>query len=298
MKFLPLLVIAVVLASISAGTINAQKKSKKSHKKTSAKKIEMPKKVEPPENVEVKGDFQTLFEDSQNSLEEPFVYVVRNAQQYAELQQMINNLPSPGQIDFAHQAVVAGFAGTRPTAGYAVNFENRAGGVYLTLATPPPGAISAQVLTSPVKVVVVPVEEEKGLIMTTDKNWQGKMQSFQVQTGNFEYSGGFAPTQQQFAVGGTIKILRAGDYVTAFFGLTANSKLPRQMNDAATGKIAHGEIILPRVDVGNFAENPRPPVKASGQITDKNLSLNFEPLPSNVNDGFSGKGNLTAIRAK
>ncbi len=298
MKILPLLLIMILFATVGSGTVNAQKKSKKTHKKTSAKKVEMPKKVEPPDKVPVKTDFRTLFEDSQSSMEEPFIFVVRNAKQYAELQQIINNLSSPEQIDFTHQAVVAGFAGTRPTAGYAVNFENRAGEVYLALATPPPGAISAQVLTSPVKVVVVPVEEEKGLTVGTDKNWQGKMESFQVKTGNFEYSGGFVGKQQQFAITGTIKIIRSGSRVTAFFGLTANSKLQRQMSDTATGKIENGEISLPRVDVGDFAENPRPPVIASGKISDKDLSLNFESLPTNVNDGFTGKGNLTAVKAK
>ena len=292
MKFLPLFLIVILFTAIGVGTTNAQKKTKKSHKKTSAKR------VEPPNKAPVKNDFQTLFDDTQSGVEEPFIFVVRNVQQYAELQQLINNLPSPKQIDFTHQAVVAGFAGTRPTSGYAVNFENRAGEVYLALATPPPGAITAQVLTSPVKVVVVPVEEEKGLTVGADKNWQEKMQSFGVQTGNFEYSGGFVGKHQQFAVGGTIRIIRSGNRVTALFGLTANSKLERQMSDTATGRVENGEINLPRVDVGDFAENPRPPVIASGKITDKNLSLNFEPLPTNVNDGFSGKGNLTAVLSK
>jgi hypothetical protein len=68
--------------------------------------------------------------------------------------------PQP-QVDFSREMVVGVFLGTRPTAGFSVEILGyRVAGdntvVEYREASPPPGAIVAQVLTSPYHLVAIP----------------------------------------------------------------------------------------------------------------------------------------------
>jgi hypothetical protein len=68
--------------------------------------------------------------------------------------------PQPA-VDFARESVVAVFAGTRPTAGYAVaidGYRENAGTIVVVYreAAPAPGTIAAQVITSPFAIATVP----------------------------------------------------------------------------------------------------------------------------------------------
>ncbi len=53
---------------------------------------------------------------------------------------------------------------------------------------------------------------------------------------------------------------------------------------------------IPRVDAGTLVDHPRPPLRATGRFAGDGakLSLTFDSLPTNVNDGFDGMGNLEA----
>jgi hypothetical protein len=65
------------------------------------------------------------------------------------------------QVDFATEMVVAVFAGSRPTAGFSIDLVGyrEAAGTLVVIyreAPPPPGGITAQVLTSPYAIATIP----------------------------------------------------------------------------------------------------------------------------------------------
>ncbi|MEP6925667.1 MAG: protease complex subunit PrcB family protein [Pyrinomonadaceae bacterium] len=299
MKFLYLLMIIVLFGIIGAGDAQAQKKIKKIRKKT------MIKKVETPEKVTAKDEFKVLLQDDQSGMEEPFVFVARNSEQYAELQNVAQNIPADS-IDFTQNAVIAVFAGQKPTAGFGINFEKTTASITdqitisikVNLISPPKGAMLAQVLTAPAKIVLIPLAEDNGLSLILDSNWRRKMQTFRVSQSTFEASGGLTGKSRKFKLAGSIDILQAGNLVTAFFNIGTGAKQIQGIFDTATGRIENDSIVLPRIDAGNLIENPHPPLKAIGKFSEKEFSLTFESLPTNVADGFSGQGNLIAVKTK
>jgi len=86
------------------------------------------------------------------------------ARVYAEIHGGETPQPSPPTIDFAHSVVLAAFLGQRPSAGYGIRLgpaehvvDDRGPWLQVTVTTrrPPPGAITAQVITSPYCLVRV-----------------------------------------------------------------------------------------------------------------------------------------------
>lgn len=292
MRISHFLLIAAIIGLFGVTDCDAQKKNK-TKKPTQKPPVEKPA---PPATDELKF----LFEDEQQgNLEEPFVFVARDAASYAELSKLFPKLPAASSIDFSKNAVVAAIAGQLPNPGYNITLQKSAGRLKIDLTSPPKDAITADVLVFPVKVVLAPIEEDQYLQIETGKHWQKKTQTFRLTRGDFEYSGGFAGMKAAFPLSGTIQILRAGGLVTAFFRLDGKQdKMIRQTTDTATGKVENGAITLWRVDPGNLVELPRPPLRATGKLGEKNLTLQFESLPTNVADGFGGKGNLEAVLAK
>src|SRR5262249_500664 len=71
-----------------------------------------------------------------------------------------DNRPAPA-IDFNREMIVAVFMGSRPTAGFSIEIvEVRDGGGGLVVsyrdAMPPPGAITAQIITAPYHLAAIP----------------------------------------------------------------------------------------------------------------------------------------------
>jgi hypothetical protein len=86
--------------------------------------------------------------------------VVRSARQWQTLWTEHSGSPAP-DVALSESLVVAVFLGSRPTAGYAVEIvrvrrETDATVVEYRERTPPPGALVAQMLTSPFHVVSIP----------------------------------------------------------------------------------------------------------------------------------------------
>jgi PrcB C-terminal len=97
-------------------------------------------------------------------LEAPAEKVIRTQQEWTTLwhQTHANQVPAPAapKVDFTTEMVVAVFMGQRPTGGYAVTIEDVAAGkkevrVTVREQSPPPDAITAQVITEPYHMVVV-----------------------------------------------------------------------------------------------------------------------------------------------
>ena len=277
-----------------SSSATAQKKKKKTTtRKTTATKP-TPKS---PLEVPAPPDFEILVEGSNSKVETSFVFIARDAETYALMRGLVEGLPSSTTIDFTKSAVVAAFAGTRNTGGWSVRIRKAVDKIVVDIVEPRKDAIVTQALTTPFQVTVVPVKEDKALPLSVSATWSNKMKTYRVSKGKFEYSGGIRGLTKKFDAEGAISVLSHGDYVTYNFNLSGKgSEGSRKLSEMASGFVTGGNIELKRLDAGSFSEMPRPPVRVSGTVSDEKLSLAFEPLPTNVADGFSARGKLEAIR--
>jgi hypothetical protein len=292
-KILLLFVISFSLIGCASAQIkkrNTTEKSKNTNVKTNNKTAN-----NKPMSVETKS----LAEGAYSKVEEPFVFVAREQETYAQLQSIVENLPSASEIDFSKSAVVAAFAGTKNSGGYSVSIKNSAGKVLIEMINPPKDAMVTQVITTPFNVALIPLEENNSVNLELSANWKNAMQTYKIASGTFEYSGGIAGMRKEFGAEGAISILSFGNYATLVFNLAgkgANKNM--KLADTASGSVKGGKIELARLGAGNFSENPKPPLKVSGTMTNGKLSLAFEPFPSRVADGFQARGKIEAVKTK
>lgn len=280
---------------------NAQAKKKKSviKKKTVVTKPIIKKPMPKPPIDVAKLDYKVLAEGQQSKVETPFVFVARNAETYAEMRGLVEGLPESSTIDFNKTAVVAAFAGMKNTGGYSVAVRQSANKAIIELKSPPKGSMTAQVITFPFQVVLVPVDESQALNIETTSIWTNAIKNYRVTKGEFSYSGGFAGRSKKFAAEGTVGVLMFGEHLTYVFNLTGKgSDSQRRLSDMASGVMKEGQVEIGRLDAGSFSEMPRPPLKATGTADDKKIVLSFEPLPTNVADGFAARGKIEAERIK
>lgn len=255
---------------------------------------------EPTPLVDAKtGEVKIIAEELYSNFETPFVFVARDAKTYERLKNLVNDLPAVSEIDFSKQAVVAAFAGMRATGGFSVEIKRTDGKISVSVNKPAPDSFVTEALTYPYKIALVPVEEEKSLNLSIAEDFKTAVQTYRIASSEFEYSGGFAFRQKKFSAEGTISILRFGDLITLDFDLSGKgADKEMKLTETASGILKDGKIELYRLDAGSFSEGPKPPVKVSGSMSDDKLNLTFEPLPTNVADGFSMSGKLEAVKNK
>lgn len=265
----------------------------------SQEKVVYPIKPKDFDGLGITNDFKVLAEGSQSKVESPFVFIARDEKTYAQLQNLVEGLPAASTIDFKKNAVVAGFAGERSTGGWSVEIRKAGKRVLIDLKSPPKGSMTTQVITYPFKVSLIPLDEGEALPLDFTTSYAKNSKTFQVTKGDFEYSGGFAGIRKKFKVNGTIQILTFGDFTTVLFNLKGTGKeAKRKLSETVSGTLKNGNIELARLDAGSFVENPHPPFGVKGMLKGKNLSLNFDSLPTTFADGFEGKGSLEAILVK
>lgn len=244
-------------------------------------------------------EIKTLAEGYNSKAEEPFLYVVRTAGTYRKLQTAINDLPPTTGINFEKQAIVAAFAVTKSTGGFSVEIVKSGESIAVAVKNPPADAMLSQALTTPFKIVIVPIEAETDLNLQISDEWKNAAQTYNLASGEFESSGGIAGRAKKFSAQGAIEIWQFGDLATLKFNLTGtNAEKNMRLTETASGTIKNAAIDLAHLEVGSFSENPKPPVKVSGTISGNRLSLNFEPLPTNIRDGFALRGKLEAVLIK
>lgn len=107
-------------------------------------------------------ELETIVRDNMSNVEDAKQAVARTPAEWAALWRLHagDQAPLP-KIDFSRRTVVAVFLGTRPTAGYAVEVSGtKPVGKTLVVEwrerSPKPGAVLAQVLTSPSHLVSIP----------------------------------------------------------------------------------------------------------------------------------------------
>ncbi len=117
--------------------------------------------------------------------------------------------------------------------------------------------MTTQALTTPYKIVLIPIEAEDNLVLEMAGNWQNAAQTYKITSGEFEYSGGIDGRVKKFSAEGTIKILSFGDYVTLIFNLTGkDTEKARKLIATASGKITDGKIDVAATRRGKFFGKP------------------------------------------
>jgi len=285
MRFFVVIIMAIAFLLNAPLDVEAQKK--RHRKKTMENQITQ---------VDNRSDRQVriVAEGQQAGVEKPFIFVARDAKTYELLKALKITIPDASKFDFPEVAIVAIFAGIKPTPGYKIEVSLNADLLSVSVVPPPPDAILAQVLTSPYKIVAVSVDEEKPLFVQVPSDW--KKETYKISKGNIGYSGGFAPREKNFDVDGKIFVFKFGDLITMSFSLMAKSDAKIKISETASGKIEGNKIYLNRVDPGNFSELPRPSMKAIGAFLQNRITLKFEPNPTNVADGFEAHGEIEAVK--
>lgn len=253
----------------------------------------------PVERENVKGEIKILGQGAHNLVRESFVAVARDAKTYQELRRLDDNLPILGEDAFQGMAVVAAFLGQRRTGGFGVEITRAADGtVRIAESSPPKGAMTTQVLTTPYKVVSVPVENERALKLDLGQTWRASLRPYRITSGEFTMSGGFAARSETFRLEGGFNLMREGNLATFIYDIkSAGAAQARELKEATTGIVKeNGEVSLARFNAGSLVEPPANLLGAKGQFTgnESDLTLVFESLPSTVADGYKGNGRLTA----
>lgn len=258
--------------------------------------------VEPtPGRVEetVSDEVKVLAGGAYGKVNDAFVVVVRDAEAYAALRELVNDLPQADADFFKKNIVVAAFLGQRRTGGYGVEIalaENNR--LRVSSTSPPAGSMTTQALTAPFKVVSVPDLEHRSLKIEVGPTWNNETRPYRVSSGDFMTGGGFAGRIERLQLAGDIRVSRLGRLATFVFDLkSSGGAQTRSLQNVATGVVgSDGNISGAVVDPGALVDFPRSALAIKGRFTlnEDKLSLSFESLPSNVSDGYSGQGKLEA----
>lgn len=253
--------------------------------------------------AENRNTSKVLAEGANAELEEPFFAVLRDIETYSAFR-AATRAPAPELSPefFAGHAIIAVFLGTRPTPGYAVEIASRGRGEYrVTERGPLPGAILAQVLTSPYQIAAVPVERDTGVFVTLDEGVARRVTPYRVLSGEFQTVGGIAGRTETFRLEGEIRTSRREDLATLIFDLKSASGEPRTLKDTVTGRISQdGRLTLPRVNAGSFIPPPCRTLRAHASFAQDGprISLDLDSVPCGISDSFEGHGKLEAVAGR
>jgi hypothetical protein len=248
----------------------------------------------------VSSEIKELAAGGYSSIKEPFIFVARDAETYANIRKLNDKLPELGADFFKSNGVVAAFLGQRRSGGYSVQITRAAGGqLRVSEKTPPKDAMVTMALTAPFQIVSVGLREESPLALEFDAAWQEGVRPYRVDSGEFTRTGGLTGRPERASIKGDIRIMRQAQLATLFFALrgTSGEEGVHALQDTASGTItSDGELTLMRLDPGSFVPSPRNPLRVRGNFgnDEGTLSLTFEITEAKVNDGYGGQGKLEA----
>ncbi len=112
--------------------------------------------------VQPGGAVRTIAKGVQSNVDAPRQAVARTQNEWAALWRTHDYEDPPPAVDFPREMAIAVFLGSRPTAGHMVEIVSavpQQGTLVVTYreSGPQPGALTAQVLTSPFHMVAVPM---------------------------------------------------------------------------------------------------------------------------------------------
>ncbi len=245
------------------------------------------------------GDIKVLAEGFHSKITKPFVAVVRDAETYAALLKLDENLPKLDADFFKEKVVVAAFLGERNTGGYAVEITREGSGqIHVAEKKPGKGVMVPQMITSPFKIVALEGSPSSTVALSLDDTWRQRTQSYRTINGTFTYSGGFAGVGETFELKGRVLVMREGTLATLNFDLFSSGlRQMRSLTDSATTVVAKdGRIAIGRMGAGSLVPPPNGGQQARGMFSDegKKLLLEFSPRAINVADSYGGRGSIEA----
>jgi hypothetical protein len=245
-------------------------------------------------------DIKVLGEGFHSKITKPFVAVVRDAETYAGLTTLDENLPKLDADFFKENVAIAAFLGERNTGGYSV--EIRANGIEILVLEKKPGkgVMVPQMITSPFRIVALKGATNSAVRLNLfgDDAWRQSISSYLVTSGKFSIGGGFAGISQEFGLEGPIGVMRAGKLATFSFRVVgSDTKKRRLLVECATGlKDSDGDFKINRMSADSLVDPPNSGL--AGTVTFSEAGRKFALImisrPSLVADGYSGGGTIEA----
>jgi hypothetical protein len=274
----------------------AQQKSKGTQGSASPAPATTPRDKDKP--VVMENEVRQIAAGSHCTVFESLVLVVRDASTYAALKELNLNLPEQSADFFASHAVIAAFLGQRRTGGFSVAISSGTSGEVQIKEVIPKGMVT-MALTTPFKIVSVPVATDTPLSLELDQTWRDRLRAYRIANGELTITGGFAGIHETVKLAGGIQVMRYERWATLIFDLKSEGKRsPRQMRDVASGAVQEtGQLALAYLTSAALTGAVRSPFRVTGGFTgdEQDLSLKLVTASSaQVSDNFDASGSLTA----
>jgi hypothetical protein len=244
------------------------------------------------------GEIKDLAAGNHCAVLESFVFVARDSQTYRALRILNIALPDQDANFFNSHAIIAAFLGQRRTGGFGLNISAGADGVVQVAERVPKGMVT-MVLTTPFKIVAVPVKGDGPIALSLDETWKERWRNYRLTNGELTITGGFAGVHESSPLEGTLQIMRERNLATFAFQLKSIGKRKGQLLDVASGTVSEaGQLSLAYLESHALSGAIQSPFKATGQFLndEQEVSLSLETVPSpQVSDNFSGTASLKAI---
>jgi hypothetical protein len=246
------------------------------------------------------GDIKVLAEGFHSKITKPFVAVVRDAETYAALAKLDENLPKLDADFFKDNVVVAAFLGERNTGGYSVEIKSNAIEINVFEKKPGKGVMVPQMITSPFKIVALQGATNAAvrLNLFVDNAWRQAMPFYRVTSGRFRMAGGFAGTSEEFGLQGPIGVMREGKLATFWFRIVGSgTKKRRLLMECSTG-LMDGEkkIQINRLSADSLVDSPNSGLAGTATFNKqrRKFTLSLLSRPGLIADGYSGQGTIKA----
>jgi PrcB C-terminal len=246
------------------------------------------------------GDIKVLAEGFHSKITKPFVAVVRDAETYAALTKLDENLPKLDADFFKENVAVAAFLGERNTGGYSVDIRANTIEILVLEKKPGKGVMVPQMITSPFQIVALKGATNTAvrLNLFADDSWRPAIPSYRVTSGRFKMSGGFAGTSEEFGLEGSIGVMRAGNLATfSFRVIGSETKKRRLLMECATGLMdSDGNVKINRMSADSLVDPPNSGLAGTVTFSEegRKFALIMISRPSMVADGYSGQGTIEA----
>src|ERR1051325_9039335 len=242
------------------------------------------------------GDLKILAEGSVSPITTTFVAVIRDNETYASLRSSAGNLPALTTDFFGSNAIIAAFLGQRNTTGYSVAISTEPNGqIRVAEKSPRKDAMVGQMITSPFKLVALPVTGKPAVNLALDETFRQAGQLYRISNGSFLISGGFAGRTETYQLAGKIQLMRLGNLITIGFAIVGSgSSRERSLRDFATGLLTD-DAFTALVSHGSLGDPPSGDLRVSGTVVEKSkFVIELDSGPATVPDGYSGKGRVEA----
>ena len=321
--------VLILLLISFTGMVNALECSRPVTPPTEQRKPAMPS-PNPTPTTDQSGTMNTetkeLAASTHCSVFESFVFVAREPQGYAALKNLNINvkgsglrnsnivLPEEDAAFFKTHAVIAAFLGQRRTGGFGIDITKGADGV-IKIAERKPRGMVIMSLTTPFKIVAVPVNGDEPITLSLDETWKDRLRTYKVAHGTLTITGGFAGIREESSLSGTLQIMRAAaavqpsatgemskpypeSLVTVIVDLKSTGKRQGEMRDVAGGTVLEsGQLNISYLNSYQLSGAIQSPFRTTGQFSagEQELTLTLETVAApNVSDNFAARASVKA----